>query len=88
MSLLIFIAAALQNAPSTVPSNTAPASDAAAQQTAPRRKARATLVASATIIRHEKVNPLIVPAKPTEKVERPIAQQYSVKSGVPYVEFY
>lgn len=99
MSLIIFMTAALSSAPLNVQStgdsrsqNSAVQNSAAqntpAQKIAPRRKARVTLVASATIMRRETVNPLLLPAKPNDKVERPIAQQRVVKGGVPYVEFY
>lgn len=90
MSLIIFVAAALSSAPLNVQStgDGVSAKNSAAQKTAPRKKARVTLVASATIMRRETVNPLVSPAKPNDKVERPIAQQRVVKSGVPYVEFY
>lgn len=90
MSLMIFIAAALSSAPSIaqITGDNASKQSTATQKTAPRRRAKATLVASATIIRHEKVNPLIIPVKPNSEVERPIAQQRVIKAGVPYVEFY
>lgn len=94
MSLIIFMTAALSSAPLNVQSTgdsrsqNSAVQNSAAQKTAPRRKARVTLVASATIMRRETVNPLVSPAKPNDKVERPIAQQRVVKGGVPYVEFY
>ncbi len=58
------------------------------QKTVESKKVRITLVASATIIRSQKISPLTKPLKPNIEVERPIAKQHSLKSGVPYIEFY
>ena len=77
MSLLYLITAIAANAPAA----TAPKASES------RRSARAVITASATIVRAEKVAVLRVP-KMNNKVERPVAQQRSVKKGVPYVEFY
>ena len=81
MSFILLLAATLSTQTATVSSET---------QSAPARRsgARAVAVASATIIRLEKVSPLAKEIAPTSAVERPIAKQRSVKKGVPYVEFY
>lgn len=89
MSLLLTLVATLSasSAVSTVPAVSV-ANSAAEKPVATRSKARVTLTASATIIKMEKVSPLATPEKLTTEIERPIAKQRTVKSGVPYVEFY
>lgn len=85
MSLLITLVAAMSASSATAPSVS---NKAAEQPVSTRSKARVSLSASATIIKMEKVSPLAVPEKPTKEAQRPIATQRTVKSGVPYVEFY
>jgi len=84
MSLLILLAATV----SPMSASSATAQDITAQRPTQRSKARVVGRASATIVRLEKVSPLAKKTAPSNKVQRPIAKQRIVKSGVPYVEFY